>query len=209
MRDIDGEFLTFNEAMASQFVEESLVLGSSPRDSTTPTQTVGPPRLLRRAANGHVTLAPTSAMTHAASSFPSRAERYAACEASTFHRAQAMDGGVHDLTRDEARRIAAGTRRQLPELATAGYRDSARRDEVGRTFTTDAPQCPSSPKRDEPISEVRSCAQPIPSPAVRSTRNVHLSPGLVTPNLRLQPRCDGEIPASRQQTPCCILDFSG
>ena len=58
--------------------------------------------------------------------------------------------------------------RQAAEFYCAGRRREARRDEVGRTFHDSPRNVLSSPKRDEPISEVRSSAQPISSPAVRS-----------------------------------------
>jgi hypothetical protein len=58
---------------------------------------------------------------------------------------------AHLLTRDDARRIAAN----IAKVAARTFHDSPR-------------NVLSSPNRDEPISEARSCTQPIASPAVRS-----------------------------------------
>jgi hypothetical protein len=78
-------------------------------------------------------------------------------------------------------------RRQLPSLSPVRRRGKMRIDRGNASFGRSSHGKPGGAKR----------------------RNVRLEPGLVTPKLRFQPRCDGEIPASREQTPCRILRLLG
>ena len=63
MRAFYREVLAFNETASSKLFQESHVYGHIARMVQQDTQAIRPPRLLRPiAANGHVTLAPISAM---------------------------------------------------------------------------------------------------------------------------------------------------